>query len=370
MQRIFAFAILFLIWTSTSGQTKAKKSNTQNFIFYDEQHFSLEGTLQEEKKESIYDRLPISAKEKVGEKVWTNAKCSTGIAANFSSNSKSIKLKWTLKHNTTMNHMSNAGIKGIDLYVKDKNTWRYVNTAVPTGKTNELIVIQNMSSEWRQFKLYLPLYDGIEKLEVGILEEALIKKPTKKEKRKIAFYGSSIAQGGCASRPGMLHTNIMARQSNLECFNYAVAGSGKMTIAMAKEIAKCKAEAYIITCLPNMKVNEIQSQTIPFVEAIRELVPNAAILLVEDIRNQNSFLDQYTYKRTNKKNAALKVQYNLLKEKGMEKIYLIAQKNAIGNDHEATVDGVHLNDIGFLRLASFFTGNLKQHGILPSLKIK
>ena len=69
-----------------------------------------------------------------------------------------------------------------------------------------------MTPEFREYKLFLPLYDGVTKLEIGIDSNASIKKATPNTLKPIVFYGTSITQGGCASRPGMAHTNIISRK--------------------------------------------------------------------------------------------------------------------------------------------------------------
>ena len=172
-----------------------------NPIYYGEDFFLLEGTLiPDSLKENRYDRLPISYKEVVREPVWELSKASAGMSIRFLSNSTSISVKWTVLNNFTMNHMAETGIKGVDLYFNNKGTWQYLNTARATGIENESKLIVNMSNEMREFKMFLPLYDGIENIKVGIDSNSLIKKPLKRNPKSIIFYGTSITQGGCASR--------------------------------------------------------------------------------------------------------------------------------------------------------------------------
>ena len=45
---------------------------------------------------------------------------------------------------------------------------------------------------------------------------------------------------------------------------------------------------------------------------------------------------------------------------GYKRIYLIESEDCIGKDNEATVDGVHYNDIGFKQFAEHLTIKLKQ----------
>ena len=101
-----------------------------NVSYYGRDYFLIEGTAVEDSlKESPYDRLPASYKDKVREPVWELSKASAGITVRFHSNSTSINLKWTVLNDFDMPHMAATGIKGIDLYTKYNNKWRYVTTA-------------------------------------------------------------------------------------------------------------------------------------------------------------------------------------------------------------------------------------------------
>ena len=79
-----------------------------------------------------------------------------------------------------------------------------------------------MSNEMREFKMYLPLYDGLVNIEVGIDSNSVIEKPLKNISKPIVFYGTSITQGGCASRPGMAHTNIISRKLDIDIYESSV----------------------------------------------------------------------------------------------------------------------------------------------------
>ena len=80
------------------------------------------------------------------------------MAIRFRSNSTTIAAKWVALFNTHMNHMTDTGAKGLDLYCLQKNgDWRFVNSARPKGKTNQVTIIKNMHPEEREYMLYLPL---------------------------------------------------------------------------------------------------------------------------------------------------------------------------------------------------------------------
>ncbi len=340
-------------------------SFSQELSFYGADYFLVEGTaIADSLKESAYDRLPKSYQSLVREPVWDLSKCSAGLSIRFMSNSSSIGVKWTVLFDRSMNHMAATGIKGIDLYFKNDGKWQYLNTARPTGKENNAVIISNMPQTMREYKMYLPLYDGIEALEVGIDSNSIIQKPGATDRKSIVFYGTSITQGGCASRPGMAHTNIISRKLKLDCINLGFSGNGKMEAPIVELIAGFDPLFYVIECLPNMKPEEVSKNTFPLAKTIREKHASTPIVFVENFIYTHSFLDQELNGLIKRKNAALKKEYQKMLDNGLQNIYYIESDNAFGTDLEGTVDGVHFTDLGFLNYADFLIEKFHELGLV------
>lgn len=334
--------------------------------YYDKDFFVIEGTaFADTVKESPYDRFPASYKnKKVRNPVWGLSKSSAGISIRFFTNSSHISVRWTLLHNANMPHMAETGIKGIDLYFKNNGKWQYVNTARPTGIENEASLVKGMKMEMREYSMYLPLYDGVTSLEVGVDSLSTIKKPKKSDQEPIVFYGTSITQGGCASRPGMVHTSIISRKLDVECINFGFSGNGKMEQPVAELISEIDARFYVIECLPNMNADEVSKRTRILVDIIRRVQPETPIIFVENLMYEGSFIKENGGLETHRKNAALKDEFEEMQQKGYQDIYYIDNNGALGSDHEGTVDGVHFTDLGFLRYADYLIMNFKQSGLI------
>lgn len=344
---IFLVGLLVIPFYSFSQEEKP-------LDFHGREYFLLEGTLIENSlKENPYHRLPASYKDKVREPVWELSKRSAGLSIRFITNSTSIHVKWSLINDTHMNHMAETGIKGIDLYYKIEGDWQYINTARPQGKENEYELISNMPLKPREFRMYLPLYDGIENLEVGIDRGSNIKKPKKNNRPSIMFYGTSITQGGCASRPGMAHTNIISRRMNVNVVNLGFSGNGRMEQPIAELMAGFDPLFYVIECLPNMTAEQVFERTIPLVETIRAKRPETPVVLVENFIYSQTALDTVMANIVQKKNEALWEQYKTMISQGEKNLYYIHTEEALGKDREATVDGIHFTDVGFLRYAGY-----------------
>lgn len=373
MKYILLIIISGLSLTGFSQEKEITKDN--NISYYGRKHFLIEGTaIADSLKESPYDRLPISYKEKVRKPVWNLSKASAGITVRFHSNSTSINLKWTVLNDFDMPHMASTGIKGIDLYTKYNNKWRYLTTAgafvglktyqnksIPADSINEYELIKNMTPEFREYKLFLPLYDGVTKLEIGIDNNALINKASPNPVKPIVFYGTSITQGGCASRPGMAHTNIISRKLDVDCINYGFSGNGRMETPIVELISEIDAQFYVIECMQNMDSEQVTERVRPLVDMIRTNHPYTPIVLVENMMYTMAFLDQTIKTRLIQENAALKNEYDKIIKSDIPNIFYIKDNKDFLLDNEGTVDGVHLTDLGFLRYSDYLIENFKKN---------
>ena len=232
-------------------------------VYHDASKFPLLGKATEATG-ARYERLPDSLKNISRAPLWNLSRNSAGMAIRFRSNSTTIAAKWETLINFHMNHMTDTGAKGLDLYCLQKNgEWRFVNSARPNGKTNQATIIANMQPEEREYMLYLPLYDGLVSLSIGIdslatIDQPLIDYPIRQ--KPVVFYGTSILQGGCASRPGMAHTNIISRRLNRECINLGFSGNAFLDLEVAKVIAEVDASVFVLDFVPNASVEQMKER--------------------------------------------------------------------------------------------------------------
>lgn len=319
----------------------------------------------ESKRENSFDRLPFIFKDKVRKEVWNLSKNNSGISIEFLTDSSFIEFEWEVINNFTMNHMPNTGIKGLDLYTKSNNEWIYVGTGIPEGKKNFCRIIQNMEFHKREYKLYLPLYDGIEKLDIKLQDGSILEDLNNKQETKpLVFYGTSITQGGCASRPGSIHTNIISRATSLECMNFGFSGNGHLEKSIGEIISQINAKLYIIECMQNVDEILLKDRLIPLVKVIRQKRKMTPIVFVIEPISKNEDLDLEIKKNLTHKNKQLRIQYKKIKKLNIPQVYLIDEPNGIGIDNESTVDTVHFNDIGFRRYAFYLLKNLKKLQLL------
>jgi hypothetical protein len=333
--------------------------------YYDASAFPLYGKISEQ-TETRYERLPAHLQSETRPPVWSLGKNTAGLFIRFSSNSSSIGLKWTLRGNNMMNHMTSIVIKGFDLYCLQGDKWEFVNSARPEVNSfdNEAIIVANMFKEEREFMLYFPLYDGVTSLEIGVDSTSFLHLPKRDvfaERKPIIAYGTSILQGGCASRPGMAHTSILSRWVNTEFINLGFSGNGQLDYEIAKIIAERDASLIILDFMPNVNVTQIEEKMEKFYDIIRQKQPNVTILFIENPIFPQSRFDLRMRNEVETKNAALHKAFAKLLCKGEQNIFLIPSAGMIGTDGEATVDGIHFTDLGFMRYAEYLYPIIKYH---------
>lgn len=341
---LLVVAILYSLASQLHAQT----------VYYDADQFLLIGKTSDE-TETRYERLPAYLKEVSRPPVWNLGKNTSGLAVRFRTNSAAISAKWEVLGDNRMNHMTETGIKGLDLYAWEENHWQPVKAGLPSGKMNERTIISNMLPKEREYMLYLPLYDGIVSLSIGVDSAAYVKNPAlpyPDTAHPILVYGTSITQGGCATRPGMSYTNILARRLNKEVINLGFSGNGQLDYEISELMATRKdASLFILDFIPNVNAAQLAEKTRPFYNILREANPEAPILFVEAIIFPHSFYDKKTFETITEKNRLLKEEYEKIKREGDKNVYYLAHDELIGNDGEATVDGIHFTDLGFLRMA-------------------
>lgn len=324
-------------------------------VYHNASQFPLLGKITTQ-TETRYERLPADLKDKVSRtRIWTLGKNPSGLAILFSSNSTSISAKWEVLDDVKMNHMTETGIKGLDLYAWEDNKWQFVKSALPKGKTTEQTIISSMTPKEREYVLFLPLYDGLIDLSIGVDSAAMIDSPHINyinSENPIVVYGTSITQGGCATRPGMSYTNILTRWMNREFINLGFSGNGQLDYEIAEVMAERKdAGMFVLDFIPNVDETKIKERTQHFVSIIRKENPLTPILLVESIIFPHSRFDTNMAEILATKNAALRVEFETLKNAGDNNIYYLKSDNLMNKDGEGTVDGIHLTDLGFQHFA-------------------
>ena len=326
------------------GLLLAAVANAQT-IYHDASAFPLLGKATESTL-TRYERLPDSLQNISRKPLWDLGRNSAGLAVRFRSNS------------------TPTGIKGLDLYCLQDGKWIFAGSGRPQGKINKATIVSNMLPEEREYLLYLSLYDGVTSLSIGVDSLSAITLPAvdlPKREKPVVFYGTSILQGGCASRPGMAHTNILERWLNRECINLGFSGNALLDLEIADVIAGVDASMFVLDFVPNATVEQMKERADKFYTIIRSKHPDTPVLFVEDPLFTHSPFDTRIAKEVKDKNETLNAFFRSLKQRGEKNIYFLSSRDIIGHDGEATVDGIHFTDLGFMRYAEILYPILEKH---------
>jgi len=339
-QMLFCTAII-----AVSGILRA---DTADEVWFDCKQLGVEGKGWNDTL-AFYDRLPGKAQGKAPESVWGLSHHSAGLCVRFTTDAPSIKVRWTLlSAGLGMPHMPPTGMSGVDLYVKGNDgSWRFAGNGRPENVAN---IASFALPQGKQYLLYLPLYNGIKSIEIGIPKGRNIA-ASKMPSKPIVFYGTSITQGGCASRPGMAFTAIVGRKLDMPIVNLGFSGSGKMEPEMAELLDKLDPAVYVLDCIWNMSDQQVAERVEPFVKKLRQTHPNTPILLAEDSSFQNI--------SPTGKGRVLRASLEKLKADGVQHLFFLSSQGMLGVDGEGTVDGCHPNDLGMMRMADSFVQALK-----------
>lgn len=279
------------------------------------------------------------------------------MAVRFISDSPEISARWVLRRpELAMPHMPASGVSGLDLYTRFNGKWHWIGAGRPKqSPSNEVAVVRGVDPGTREYMMYLPLYNGVESLEIGVKPNSLLEPAPVRSQKPIVFYGTSILQGGCASRPGMAYPAIVGRKLDSPTINLGFSGNALSEPEVADLLAQLDPAVYVLDPLPNM-TGELVSQRIePFVKTLRKSHPKTPIVLVEHVEYCDGLFIENRREKYTKANAALKTAYQDLKRSGVRNLHYLPAKDLIGNDGEGTVDGTHATDLGFERMAQKVT---------------
>ncbi|MEO6966748.1 MAG: SGNH/GDSL hydrolase family protein, partial [Acidobacteriaceae bacterium] len=294
-------------------------------------------------------RLPVKLKDSYREPVWELAQSPSGGRIRFRTNSTNLAIRLEYPKAPDMTNMHAFGQTGVDLYVNGA----YWDTAI-AGRDSKPGLVQEHSfykdrpRAYREITIYLPLYMPVKVLGIGIDTDAEIQAPKPFALNKpIVFYGTSITQGGCASRSGMSYQAILGRMLNVDFVNLGFSGNGKGEPALARAVASIDAAYFVLDFAQNNPTVESLAEVYqPFIDTIRSKHPETPILVITPIysaheaQSADSKLDgmRVLIRRV----AAQRIAA------GDKNIQIVEGTDLIGPSRaDGLVDGTHPNDLGF-----------------------
>lgn len=309
-----------------------------------------------------YSRFPNRSQEALREAIWLLSRCSSGITIRFLCDAASLAVRWSLrKPELALPHMPAAGASGVDLYIRDPQSGhiRWASAGRPETPTgNYAVLLEHQPRQMREYFLYLPLYNGVTQLELGTDSQATIAPASPREDKPLCFYGASILQGACASRPGMALTALLGRQLERAVWNFGFSGNSHAEPEVAQLLAELDPALTVIGPAPSLKEEYVLSRLETFFEILRQAHPQMPVVFISNAVYQDAWTNPLRFEATQKANAALHTVFLKLQSRYAD-LHFIDGTSMLGDDGESAVDGTHPTDVGFLRMAQALAPQLQ-----------
>ena len=313
-----------------------------------EEPFSLYGFYQP-RKEGGFKRLPDEIGRNVNSGVAQLYTNTAGGRVRFSTDSGYVIIRAKMPTVSKFAHMPLTGSSGFDLYEDDPAGYRpsFCGTFHPDVKMTDgyVSILRFKTRETRYLTINFPLYNDVSSLEIGLQEDATLGEGLSyRNARPVVFAGSSITQGGCASRPGNCYQNMIARRLNLDYINLGFSGSFKAEELMVDYMAGLPMSAFVSDYDHNAPtVEHLRDTHCRMYQRIREKNPDLPYVMISKpdffrheenaVLRRNVILDTFRF--------AL--------EQGDKNVYYIDGEGFFKGEWEdsCTVDTTHPNDLGF-----------------------
>ena len=310
-----------------------------------------------------FHRIPWDVSKQVSERVDMLNDKTAGGRIRFRTDSREIAIIVKYKEVCKCSHWAFAGTIGFDLYADNV----YVNTYLPGTKiVDELESKLKVGDDarMREIVINFPLYSSVCEVLIGLETGARIDAPTPYVNEKpVVYYGSSITQGGCCSRPGTCYQGHITREFNIDYINLGWAGAAKAEDAMIDYVKGLDMSMFVYDYDHNASEIEdlIRTHEKMFM-AVRGEHPDIPIIIMSRPKTNRTEDDQTRLE-------IIKGTYERAKARGDELVYFLDGDDLTalcGN--EGTVDNCHPTDFGFASMAHALIKLIKAEKIIDKLK--
>lgn len=312
--------------------------------FYDVRKapFSIHGVIYENGR---FRRMPQEIADTVNEGVAGLNSNTAGGRVRFKTNSRYVAIVVKMIGIGKMPHFALTGSAGFDLYSGD----RYIRTFAPPFNISDGYesVIDFENDDLRDITINFPLYSCVTELYVGVSKTAEVTAPSDyKIEKPIVYYGSSITQGGCASRPGNAYQSFISRMFDADFVNLGFSGNAKGEDEIAEYIKSLPMSAFVYDYDHNAPSTEHLKNTH---ERMFKIIRKANPLLPIVIMSRPKY---YLTSDEERRLDVIKTTYQNAKDAGDNNVYLLDGRALmeLANDG-GTVDNCHPNDLGFASMA-------------------
>lgn len=320
----------------------------------------IRGTLFPEELSDTYRRFPERLKSEVRKEVFHLSTMSAGLSIRFRTNASQIRIDYTTLYGRSMHHMPFTGVSGVDLYTRHANgTWLWCAPRYTVKDTIEYLYpdinYPMNETNGREYDLLLPLYNQVGSLSVNVPEGSFFEFLPISKELPIIVYGTSIAQGACASRPGMAWSNIVGRTLDIPIVNLGFSGNAFLEPEIIDLTIARPSRLIILDNLPNLVEKNSEKTYQLAIDAVQQIrrKSDTPILLVDHTGYPYGAVSNDRKSQYTKVNEAQYKAFEYLKAQKIKNLYYLTQKE-MNLSNDAYVDGVHPTDLGMQQQADAY----------------
>ena len=312
-------------------------------------------------EENGFIKMPTDFAYTISEGVGWGSRCGAGIRITFSTNSKYLKINSKIFAKCVMYHMPLVGSAGFTLEKRDRKSQRFVCNLTPSFdvKDDTLTGSVNLSGKMTDYTLFLPLYSGVISLEIELSKGSVVKAYDRYEnKKKILYYGSSITQGGCASRADNCYQALVSEWTDTDYYILGFSGNARGEKDMAKYIADFDCDIFVCDYDHNAPtIEHLKNTHKELYKTFRKEEKNKDVPVI--------FLTKPDYRQDEnaiKRIDIVRETYEYALSTGDKNVYFIDGRTLYPKNlyEHCSVDGTHPADLGFYFFAKRLTPIIKK----------
>lgn len=294
-----------------------------------------------------FRRMPESIAKNVSEGVYALHTNTSGGRIRFSTDSPYVAISANIKSIVSFSHMPQTGVSGFDMYVDEIFKGAFIPPLDMSDGFNGILNLQDRKKH--NITINFPLYNNVSDLYIGLADGTSFEPITSYSCNKtIIFYGSSITQGGCVSRPGNSYPSHISRMLDCDYVNLGFSGNAKGELVMAEYIAELNPSVFVMDYDHNAPTREFLEKTHEnFFKKFRAIRKNTPVVFVSapNIR--------FCHVEWAQRREIIKMTYQNALSNGDKNVYFIDGETLWDGDcwDACTVDCIHPNDLGHFRMA-------------------
>ncbi len=299
-------------------------------------------------------RIPESVAEATSEGVKGLNYNTAGGRLAFATDSPHIAIHAVMPEYHIMKHMPRSASAGFDVYIDDGKMQQYCGSIFPPAVTVEDYFHAcnsfTVSGKVKNYVVNFPLYDSVDEVYVGLAPGSVLLPYDNAytSDAPMIFYGSSITQGGCVSRPGLAYESYISRRFRRDFINLGFSGNGKAEDAIVDYMASLDMSVFVSDYDHNAPTVEyLEATHHKMYEKIRAAHPDVPYIMI----SRPDF--DFHYDDSVRRRAVIRRSYERALENGDKNVYFIDGETLFGSDcrDACTVDSTHPNDLGHYRMA-------------------